>query len=68
LAQVTISWTVLGATAALASNAAWIVGSTLFSKVLKGASPFGINLGRGLLTLAQPCPENRAAQSLLKTP
>ena len=47
----TTSWTVLGATAALVSNASWIVGSALFSRVLKGASPFGINLGRGLLTL-----------------
>lgn len=48
----TVGWTTLGACAALASNGAWIVGSTLFSRVLKEASPFGINLGRGLLTLA----------------
>lgn len=41
----------IGTCAALASNASWIVGATLFSRYLKGASPLGMNLGRGLFTL-----------------
>lgn len=41
----------LGASAALASAAGWAVGSILFRRIGDEASPLGMNLGKGILSL-----------------
>ncbi|MGE0487776.1 MAG: DMT family transporter [Vulcanimicrobiota bacterium] len=42
----------LGIGAALVANASWVLGSIAFARLLKQGSPMGLNLGRGLFTLA----------------